>query len=163
MNKIKVVNDVGDLVIVFTLSNTKMKSELLKTLSEVWMTEDDVKSKFGDEGVEFLRYLEKIKFVESQWSNTPQGPRKVYHNYYTSIQINILIPTEEAGDVIYVASMDDNEIEEYCENIRKMIDEGVQYIAEVQERLKESSAFVRAVIKRSKHLTIKGMKVEKIS
>ncbi|MGC8645465.1 MAG: ArsR family transcriptional regulator [Thermoplasmata archaeon] len=163
MNKIKVVNDVGDLVIVFTLSNTKMKSELLKMLNEGWMTEDDVKAKFGEEAVEFLKYLEKIKFIESQWSNTQQGPKKVYHNYYTSIQINILIPTEEAGDVIYVASMDDNKIEEYCEGIGKMIDQGIQYIAEIQERLKESSTFVRAVIKRSKHLTIKGMKVEKIS
>ncbi|MEM0128253.1 MAG: ArsR family transcriptional regulator [Thermoplasmatales archaeon] len=162
MNKIKVVNDVGDLVIVFTLSNSKMKSDLLKTLNQSWMTEDEVKSRFGEEAVEFLKYLEKIKFIESQWSNTPQGPKKVYHNYYTSIQINILIPTEEAGDIIYVASMDDNKIEDYCKGIEEMIDQGTQYIAEIQERLKESSTFVRAVIKRSKHLTIKGMKVEKI-
>ncbi|MEM0073876.1 MAG: ArsR family transcriptional regulator [Thermoplasmatales archaeon] len=163
MNKIKVVNDVGDLVIVFTLSNSKMKSDLLKILNQNWMTEDEVKSRFGEEAVEFLKYLEKIKFIESQWSNTSQGPKKVYHNYYTSIQINVLIPTEEAGDVIYVASMDDNKVEDYCSKIEEMIDQGTQYIAEIQERLKESSTFVRAVIKRSKHLTIKGMKVEKIS
>ncbi len=163
MNKIKVVNDVGDLVTIFTISNDRTKSELLKLLNQNWMTEDDVKQKLGAKAVEYLKYMEKIKFVESQWSNTPNGPKKVFHNYYTSIQINILLPTEEAGDVIYVASMDDKEVEEYCEKIVKMIDEGVQYIAEIQDRLKQSPTYVRAIIKRSKHLTIKGMKVEKVT
>lgn len=163
MNKIKVVNDVGDLVTIFTISNDKMKSELLKLLNQNWMTEDEVKRKLGAKAVEFLRYMEKIKFVESQWSNTSSGPKKVFHNYYTSIQINILLPTEEAGDVIYVASLKDTEVETYCSKITKMIDGGTQYIAEIQERLKQSPTYVRAIIKRSKHLTIKGMKVEKVA
>jgi predicted DNA-binding ArsR family transcriptional regulator len=163
MNKIKVVNDVGDLVTIFTISNDKTKSELLKLLNQNWMTEDEVKHKLGAKAVEVLKYMEKIKFVESQWSNTPEGPKKVFHNYYTSIQINILLPTEEAGDVIYVASLEDSEIETYCNKITKMIDDGTQYIAEIQEKLKESPTYVRAIIKRSKHLTIKGMKVEKVA
>ena len=163
MNKIKVVNDVGDLVTIFTISNDRTKSELLKLLNQSWMTEDEVKQKLGAKAVEFLKYMEKIKFVESQWSNTPHGPKKVFHNYYTSIQINILLPTEEAGDVIYVASLDDDEIETYCNKITKMIDGGTQYIAEIQEKLKQSPTYVRAIIKRSKHLTIKGMKVEKVA
>ncbi|MCL5408142.1 MAG: ArsR family transcriptional regulator [Candidatus Thermoplasmatota archaeon] len=163
MNKIKVVNDVGDLVTIFTISNDRTKSELLKLLNQSWMTEDEVKQKLGAKAVEFLKYMEKIKFVESQWSNTPSGPKKVFHNYYTSIQINILLPTEEAGDVIYVASLDDDKVEAYCNKITKMIDGGTQYIAEIQEKLKQSSTYVRAIIKRSKHLTIKGMKVEKVA
>jgi predicted DNA-binding ArsR family transcriptional regulator len=163
MNKIKVVNDVGDLVIIFTISNDKTKSELLKLLSNGWVTEDEVKQKLGAKSVEFLKYMEKIKFVESQWSNTPNGPKKVFHNYYTSIQINILLPTEEAGDVIYVASLSDDEVEAYCSKITKMIDDGIQYIAEIQDKLQQSPTYVRAIIKRSKHLTIKGMKVEKVN
>lgn len=162
MNKIKVVNDVGDLVTIFTISNDKVKSELLKLLNQDWMTEDMVKEKLGEQAVEFLKYMEKIKFVESQWSNTPNGPRKVFHNYYTSIQINVLLPTEEAGDVIYVASMKDADVENYSEKITEMINDGTQYIAEIQDRLQRSPTYVRAVIKRSKHLTIKGMKVEKV-
>jgi len=47
MNKIKVVNDVGDLVTIFTISNDKTKSELLKLLNQNWMTEDEVKHKLG--------------------------------------------------------------------------------------------------------------------
>jgi predicted DNA-binding ArsR family transcriptional regulator len=163
MNKIKVVNDVGDLVTIFTISNDKTKSELLKLLNQNWMTEDEVKQKLGAKAVENLKYMEKIKFVESQWSNTPNGPKKVFHNYYTSIQINILLPTEEAGDIIYVASLEDSEVEAYCNKITKMIDDGIQYIAEIQEKLKQSPTYVRAIIKRSKHLTIKGMKVEKVA
>lgn len=162
MNKIKVVNDAGDLVTIFTISNDKLKSELLKSLNQDWMTEEEVKQKLGPKAVEYLKYMEKIKFVESQWSNTAKGPQKVFHNYYTSIQINVLLPTEEAGDVIYVASMKDDEVEEYCKKITKMIDEGTQYIAEIQDRLRHSPTYVRAIIKRSKHLTIKGMKVEKV-
>ncbi|MCL4446921.1 MAG: ArsR family transcriptional regulator [Thermoplasmatales archaeon] len=163
MNKIKVVNDVGDLVTIFTISNDRTKSELLKLLNQNWMTEDEVKQKLGAKAVEFLKYMEKIKFVESQWSNTANGPKKVFHNYYTSIQINILLPTEEAGDIIYVASLDDSEVETYCNKITKMMDDGTQYIAEIQEKLKQSPTYVRAIIKRSKHLTIKGMKVEKVA
>ncbi len=163
MNKIKVVNDVGDLVTIFTISNDRVKSELLKALNEKWMTEEEVNKNLGTKAAEFLKYMEKIKFVESQWSNTPAGPKKVYHNYYTSIQINILLPTEEAGDVIYVASLSDSEVETYCNKINKMIDDGTQYIAEIQEKLGESPTYVRAIIKRSKHLTIKGMRVEKVN
>jgi predicted DNA-binding ArsR family transcriptional regulator len=162
MNKIKVVNDVGDLVTIFTISNDKLKSELLKLLNQTWMTEEDVKDKLGPKAVEYLKYMEKIKFVESQWSNTPKGPQKIFHNYYTSIQINVLLPREEAGDVIYVASLKDDEVEEYCKKITKMIDDGIQYIAEIQDKLNQSPTYVRAIIKRSKHLTIKGMKVEKV-
>ena len=65
---------------------------------------------------------------------------------HLSIQINILLPTEEAGDVIYVASLEDSEIETYCNKITKMIDDGTQYIAEIQEKLKESPTYVRAII-----------------
>lgn len=163
MNKIKVVNDVGDLVTIFTISNDTVKSELLKLLNQSWLTEDEVKQKLGEKAVEFLKYMEKIKFVESQWSNTPKGPKKVFHNYYTSIQINILLPTEEAGDVIFVAALPDEKVESYCNKIVKMVDDGTQYIAEIQEKLKQSPTYVRAIIKRSKHLTIKGMRVEKVS
>lgn len=163
MNKIKVVNDVGDLVTIFTISNDKTKSELLKALNEKWLTEEDVKKKLGEKAVEFLKYMEKIKFVESQWSNTSDGPKKVFHNYYTSIQINILLPTQEAGDVIFVASLSDSEVETYCNKIKKMIEDGTQYIAEIQDKLNKSPTYVRAIIKRSKHLTIKGMRVEKVN
>ena len=40
-------------------------------IKQNWMTEDEVKHKLGVKAVEVLKYMEKIKFVESQWSNTP--------------------------------------------------------------------------------------------
>ncbi len=163
MNKIKVVNDVSELVTIFTISNTETKRSLLKLLNEKWMSEEEVKEKLGKEAIDILHYLEKIKFVESQWSATPKGPKKVYHNYYTSIQINILIPTEETADVIYVASLNDAAIEEFSKKIEELLENGIQYIAEIQEKLNVTSTFLRVMIKRSKTLTIKGMKVERIS
>ncbi len=162
MNKIKVVNDVSELVTIFTISNTEIKRSLLKLLNEKWMSEEEVKESLGNEAVEMLHYLEKIKFVESQWTSTPKGPKKVYHNYYTSIQINILIPTEETADVIYVASLSDDEIEKFSKKIEELMSTGIQYIAEIQEKLNVTSTFLRVMIKRSKTLTIKGMKVERI-
>ncbi|MCL4412258.1 MAG: ArsR family transcriptional regulator [Candidatus Thermoplasmatota archaeon] len=162
MNKIKVVNDVGELVTVFTISNTEVKRSLLKMLNEKWLSEEEVVEKLGTEAIEILRYLEKIKFIESQWSSTPKGPKKVYHNYYTSIQINILILTEETADVIYVASLDDKAIEDFSKKIEDLISNGIQYIAEIQEKLNVTSTYLRVMIKRSKTLTIKGMKVERI-
>lgn len=163
MNKIKVVNDVSELVTIFTISNTETKRSLLKMLNEKWMSEEEVLNTLGKEAIDILHYLEKIKFVESQWSATPKGPKKVYHNYYTSIQINILIPTEETADVIYVASLGDPAVEEFSKKIEELLGSGIQYIAEIQEKLGVSSTFLRVMIKRSKTLTIKGMKVERVS
>ncbi len=162
MNKIKVINDIGDLVTIFTISNTDQKKKMLNLLNEKWVMEEEIKNEFGDEGVKFLKYLEKIKFIESQWTNTPKGPKKIYHNYYDSIQIDVILPTSETGEVLFVAAMKDEEIDAYEAKVEELLNSGIQYIGEIQNRMGVSPTFLRGIIKRSKNLVIKGMKVERL-
>ena len=162
MNKIKVINDIGDLVTVFTISNTDQKKKILSLLNEKWIMEEDLKAEFGEEGVKFLKYLEKIKFIESQWTNTPKGPKKIYHNYYDSIQIDVILPTSETCEVLYVASMSDEEVDNYSAKIEELLNSGIQYVGEIQTKLGVSLTFLRGIIKRSKNLVLKGMKVERL-
>ncbi|MCL4329967.1 MAG: ArsR family transcriptional regulator [Candidatus Thermoplasmatota archaeon] len=161
VSRIKVVNDVGELVTIFHAADGEVKRKLLLDLSTGWITLNDIESKYGAAGKRALHYLDKIKMIESQWMTGERGPEKAYHTYYTNVQINLMGTMEELADIIYATTMSENDLEGYENQIRGMITppEGV-FIGEAAEKLAISQTLLRGIIRRSSILNLKGYKIE---
>ena len=113
VSRIKVVNDVGELVSIFHAADTDVKRKLLIDLSTGWITLPKIEERYGIEGKRALHYLDKIKMTESQWVTGEGGPEKAYHTYYTNVQINLIGGMEELADIIYATTMSEKKLEEY--------------------------------------------------
>lgn len=161
MSRIKVVNDVSELVAILHSCDTKVKKEVFYEISKGWITEEEIKEKYGKEGIEAIRYFEKIKLVETQWQTTPKGPTKAYHTYYTYVQMNLTIPILELGDVLYASALNDNELKEYEEKIIKIVGNNKAgiFMGEIIKELGISTTLLKGIIKRSSRLDLKGHNV----
>ena len=164
VSRIKVVNDVGELVSIFHAADSDTKRRLLLDLSTGWITMPVIEQKYGTEGKKALLYLDKIKLIESQWMTGENGPEKAFHTYYTNVQINLLGSMRDLADIIYATTLTDQQLMEYEDKIVDMIidPEGV-FIGDVSEKLNISQALLRGIVKRSSMLQIKGYKIAKVS
>ncbi|WMT44957.1 MAG: ArsR family transcriptional regulator [Cuniculiplasma divulgatum] len=164
VSRIKVVNDVGELVSIFHAADSDTKRRLLLDLSTGWITMPVIEQKYGTEGKKALLYLDKIKLIESQWMTGENGPEKAFHTYYTNVQINLLGSMSDLADIIYATTLTDQQLMEYEDRIMEMITdpEGV-FIGDVSEKLNISQALLRGIVKRSSMLQIKGYKIAKVS
>ncbi len=163
VNRIKVINDVGELVTIFHAADNDIKRRLLIDLSTGWITLPAIIEKYGIEGKKALFYLDKIKMIESQWMTGDKGPEKAYHTYYTNVQINVVGDIEELADIIGAATLSDEKLEEYENKILEMIPDNTGvFIGDVSEKLGISQTLLRGIIKRSSILTIKGYKIERV-
>ncbi len=160
VNRIKVVNDVGELVTIFHAADTDSKRKLLLDLSTGWITMPQIDEKYGPEGKKALLYLDKIKMVESQWITADRGPEKAYHTYYTNIQINLIGSMADLADIIYATTLSDEQLEEYEKNIKNMMVDGGVFIGTVSETLKISQTLLKGIVNRSSLLYIKGYRIE---
>ncbi len=162
-SRIKVVGDIGDLISVFHACDTEVKKKVFTELSKRWCTMEEIEQLYGKEGVDALKYLEKIKLVETQWVTTPKGVVKAYHTYYDLFQINISLPIVEAAEVIRVITMSDTEFERWEKKILELIgDKKGIFLGELVEKLGISQTMLRGLIRRSTRLDIRGMMVEVI-
>jgi len=163
VSRIKVVNDIGELVSIFHAADTDVKRRLLLDLASSWVTMPQIDEKYGALGKKALLYLDKIKLIESQWITSEKGPEKAYHTYYTSVQINLLGSMGELADIIYATTFSDADLDKYESEIKGMMvnGEGV-FLGEVAEKLSISQTLLRGIVKRSSILQIKGFKIELI-
>lgn len=164
VSRIKVVNDVGELVSIFHAADTEVKRKLLLDLSTSWITMPVIEEKYGIEGKRALLYLDKIKLIESQWMTGERGPEKAYHTYYTSVQINLIGSMSELADIIYATTLSEEKLEEYEKEIQDAMvnGEGV-FVGDIAEKLKISQTLLRGIVRRSNILQIKGYKIETVS
>ncbi len=165
VSRIKVVNDVGELVTIFHAADTDVKRRLLIDLATGWITIPQIEEKYGIEGKRALLYLEKIKMVESQWLTGDRGPEKAYHTYYTNVQINLMGGMDELADIVYATTLNEDKLEEYENTITSMMNDGVEgvFLGDVADKLAVSQTLLRGIIRRSAVLVIKGFKIEKVS
>ena len=164
VSRIKVVNDVGELVSIFHAADSEVKRRLLLDLSTSWITMPVIEQKYGVEGKRALLYLDKIKLIESQWMTGENGPEKAYHTYYTSVQINLLGTMSELADIISANTLSEEKLLGYEEKIIGLItdNEGV-FLGDVAESLDVSQALLRGIVKRSNVLQIKGYKIAHVN
>ncbi|MEM0139417.1 MAG: ArsR family transcriptional regulator [Ferroplasma sp.] len=160
VNRIKVINDVGELVTIFHAADTEIKRKLLLDLSMGWVTMPQIDEKYGTEGRKSLLYLDKIRMIESQWMTGSRGPEKAYHTYYTNVQINLIGSMADLSDIIFATTLSDEQLEEYEEKIKALMVDGGVFIGDVSENLKISQALLKGIINRSSVLVLKGYRIE---
>ncbi|ADD08306.1 ArsR family transcriptional regulator [Candidatus Aciduliprofundum boonei] len=160
-SRIKVIADIGDLVSVFHACDSEVKKKVFMEITKKWCTVEEIEEKYGEEGVDALKYLEKIKLVETQWVTGEQGVKKAYHTYYDLFQINLSLPIIEAAEVIRVVTMSDEEFKGWEEKIIKAIGPSKDiFLGDLVEKMGISQIMLRGLIRRSTRIDIKGMRVE---
>ena len=165
MNRIKVVNEVADLVPFLRAVSTKVKMEVFKDVSQGWRTGTEIENKFGDDGKNALTLFEKMKLVETRWQHSDadpsEAPEKAYHAYYSSFNINASCPVTEISDVLAVAVMSEKEFKKSEKQIYDTVGEDGKFVGDIAEELTLSPTMLKRLVKRSAKLEYRGHRVER--
>jgi predicted DNA-binding ArsR family transcriptional regulator len=163
IHRIKVVNDVSDLVPILRAVDSPLKLKLVHRLGESWLTLEDVEAEFGPEGVKTLAFFEKLRLIDTRWvaREGRRQPDKSYHFYYSTININTTSPLAEISEVLAIATMP---LREYTKSEVKIFDavgpEG-RFFSDVAEELGMSPTRLKGLVKRSEKLEYRGHRIER--
>lgn len=165
IHRIKVINEISELVPVLRAVDTPLKLKLLQRLSESWVTPDDVLNEFGKEGTKVLTIFEKLKLVDTRWvaREGRKSPDKSYHTYYSTININTTAPLSEVSEVLAIASMPEKEYAKLEQRIHDAVGDGGRFFSDVAEELGMSPTRLKGLVKRSDKLEYRGHRIERFS
>jgi len=161
MNRIKVVSEPAELVPILRAVDTEVKRAVFKEVTAEWRTARQIKEKFGEEGVEALRFFEKMKLVETKWQSSDSSPEKAYHTFYTSFHISASSPVHEISDILAVAVMPEKDYEKIESKIYRSVGEEGKFVGDLAEELGVSKTMLKGLIKRSSRLDYRGHRVER--
>lgn len=160
MNRIKVVSEVAELVPILRAVDSDVKADVFKEVSATWQTAKQVEEKFGKEGLDALRFFEKMKLVETKWqTSASMTPEKAYHAFYSSFHINATAPVQEISDVLHAAMMPDAEYEKIENRIFEMVGPEGKFSGDIADILKVTQTKLKALVKRSPRLDYRGHRI----
>lgn len=164
MQRVKIINEPAELVSMFRCVDTPVKREVFKELCIDWKTEDEIREKYGEEGVNALRFFEKMKLVEIRWQQKEGSaePVNAYHSFYSSFHINASWPIFEISDVLYVAIMPEDEYKKMEDRIVEMVKDRGMFTGDIAEVLGVSETLLKSFVKRSLRLEYRAHRVELI-
>ncbi|HEY6238552.1 MAG TPA: ArsR family transcriptional regulator [Thermoplasmata archaeon] len=163
MHRIKVVNDISELVPILRAVDSPVKLKLVQRLADSWLTPDDVEREFGKEGVKALTFFEKLRLIDTRWvaREGKRQPEKSYHFYYSTININTTAPLQEVSEILAIASMGTKEYEKLEGKIYDAVGEPGRFFSDVAEELGMSPTLLKGLVKRSDKLEYRGHRVER--
>ena len=163
MHRIKVVNDVSDLVSILRAVDSPVKLKLVQRLGESWLTNEDVEREFGKEGVAALATFEKLRLIDTRWvaREGRKQPEKSYHFYYSTININTTSPIAEASEVLAIAMMSPKEYAKLEAKIFEAVGPEGRFFSDVAEELGMSPTRLKGLVKRSDKLEYRGHRIER--
>lgn len=160
MNRIKVVSEVAELVPILRAVDSDTKATVFKEVSSNWQTAKQIEEKFGSDGLDALRFFEKMKLVETKWqAGASASPEKAYHAFYSSFHINATAPVQEISDVLQVAMMPDVEYDKIEQRIFEMVGPDGKFSGDVADALKVTQTKLKALVKRSPRLDFRGHRI----
>jgi predicted DNA-binding ArsR family transcriptional regulator len=164
MHRIKVVNEISDLVPILRAVDTPVKLKLLHKLTEAWVTIEDVQNEFGKDGVKALQLFEKLKLVDTRWvaREGRRQPDKSFHSYYSTINISTTAPLAEVSEILAITSMPDKEYAKLEAKIHAAVGETGRFFSDVAEELKMSGTELKGLVKRSDKLEYRGHRIERL-
>ncbi len=165
MHRIKVVNDMSELVPILRAVDTPLKLKLVQRLADNWLTNEDVEREFGKEGTKALAFFEKLKLIDTRWvaREGRKTPDKSYHFYYSTININTTSPLGEVSEILSIASMPNKEYEKLEEKIYQAVGETGRFFSDVAEELGMSPTRLKGLVKRSEKLEYRGHRIERFN
>ena len=163
IHRIKVVNDVSDLVPILRAVDTPVKLKLVQRLGESWLTLEDVVQEFGKEGEKALAFFEKLRLIDTRWvaREGKRQPEKSYHFYYSTINISTTSPLAEISEVLAIATMPLKEYAKLEEKIYAAVGPDGRFFSDVAEELGMSPTRLKGVVKRSDKLEYRGHRIER--
>ncbi len=163
MHRIKVVNDLSELVPILRAVDSPVKLKLVQRLGDSWLTSDDILTEFGKEGVKALAFFEKLKLIDTRWvaREGRRAPDKSYHFYYSTININTTAPLSEVSEILSIASMEDREYAKVEKTIYDAVGEAGRFFSDVAEELGMSPTRLKGLVKRSDKLEYRGHRIER--
>jgi len=163
IHRIKVVNDVSDLVPILRAVDSPVKLKLVQRLGESWLTLEDVEREFGAEGKKALAFFEKLRLIDTRWvaREGRKQPDKSHHFYYSTININTTSPLAEISEVLAIAMMNPKEYQKLEEKIHAAVGAEGRFFSDVAEELGMSPTRMKALIKRSDKLEYRGHRIER--
>ncbi|HEV2166464.1 MAG TPA: ArsR family transcriptional regulator [Thermoplasmata archaeon] len=163
MHRIKVVNDVSELVPILRAVDSPVKLKLVQRLGETWLTEADVDKEFGKEGIKALQFFEKLKLIDTRWvaREGRRQPDKSYHFYYSTININTSAPLAEVSEILSIASMSDKDYLKLEKRIYDAVGDTGRFFSDVAEELEMSPTRLKGLVRRSDKLEYRGHRIER--
>lgn len=163
VHRIKVVNDVSDLVPILRAVDSPLRLKLVQRLGEEWLTSDDIEREFGKEGMHALAFFEKLRLIDTRWvaREGRRQPEKSYHFYYSNININTTSPLAEISEVLAIATMGPKEYARLEQKIHDAVGTDGRFFSDVAEELKMSPTRLKGLVKRSEKLEYRGHRIER--
>ena len=163
IHRIKVVNDVSDLVPILRAVDSPVKLKLVQRLAEAWLTIEDVANEFGPEGEKALAFFEKLRLIDTRWvaREGRRQPDKSYHFYYSTININTTSPLAEISEVLAIATMSAKEYAKLEQRIHDAVGKEGRFFSDVAEELGMSPTRLKGLVKRSEKLEYRGHRIER--
>ena len=163
MKRIKVVNDPTDLVSLLRAMDSQVKKNVFQDTTTAWITESQVMEKYGQEGVDALWFFEKMKLVETSWQiDSNYNKEKTYHSYYISVHINTSTSIMEISDVLYIASLIEEEYREIEDRLYRMVGKKGIFAGDLGKELDIKPTVLKGLVKRSGKLAYRGHRIERI-
>ncbi|MGP8077790.1 MAG: ArsR family transcriptional regulator [Thermoplasmata archaeon] len=163
IHRIKVVNDVSDLVPILRAVDSPVKLKLVQRLGEEWLTLEDVEKHFGKDGVKALAFFEKLRLIDTRWvaREGRRQPDKSYHFYYSTININTTSPLVEISEVLAIATMGTKEYTKLEQRIYEAAGPDGRFFSDIAEELGMSPTRLKGLVKRSEKLEYRGHRIER--
>lgn len=163
IHRIKVVNDVSDLVPILRAVDSPVKLKLVQRLGEEWLTLEDVEREFGKEGVKALAFFEKLRLIDTRWvaREGRRQPDKSYHFYYSTINISTTSPLVEISEVLAIATMGAKEYAKLESRIYEAAGPDGRFFSDIAEELGMSPTRLKGLVKRSEKLEYRGHRIER--
>ncbi|HEV2231392.1 MAG TPA: ArsR family transcriptional regulator [Thermoplasmata archaeon] len=163
MHRIKVVNDVSELVPILRAVDSSVKLKLVQRLGESWLTAEDIEREFGKEGSKALQFFEKLKLIDTRWvaREGRKQPDKSYHFYYSTINISTTAPLAEVSEILSIASMSDRDYVRYEKRIFDAVGDTGRFFSDVAEELGMSPTRLKGLVRRSDKLEYRGHRIER--
>jgi predicted DNA-binding ArsR family transcriptional regulator len=163
MHRIKVINDVSDLVPILRAVDSPVKLQLVQRLGESWLTLDDILQEFGREGEKALAFFEKLRLIDTRWvaREGRKQPDKSYHFYYSTINVATTSPLAEISEVLAIAMMSPKEYAKLEQKIHDAVGPDGRFFSDVAEELGMSPTRLKGIVKRSERLEYRGHRIER--
>ncbi len=149
IHRIKVINDVSDLVPILRAVGTPLRLKVVQRL--------------GEEGKQALAFFEKLRLIDTRWvaREGRKQPDKSFHFYYSTINVNTTSPLAEISEVLAIATMPPREYEKLESRIFGVVGPEGRFFSDVADELKMSPTRLKALVKRSEKLEYRGHRIER--
>src|SRR3990172_1320046 len=153
VNRIKVVSEVAELVPILRAVDSTIKREVFRDVTTDWRTAKQIEDKYGADGLDALRFFDKMKLVETKWqTSATASPEKAYHAFYGSFHIKATTPVQEISDILYAAIMPEREYGKLEGKVFEMVGTDGRFAGDVADVLQVSQTLLKALVKRSTRL-----------